>query len=256
MKTVSITGLEGFPLIEKGDSLAQLIVAVAGKEKVALSNGDIIVVTHKIVSKSEGRTVRLNDVKPSARAQRISRATKRDPRLVELVLSESKRVIKASLETLIVENRHGFICINAGLDKSNVKGEDTYALLPLNSDESARKIRSEIRKSAGKNVGVLICDTYSRPFRRGQVALTIGSAGINLFRDYRGKKDLFGYVLKVKNSAIADEIASAVELVMGQGAEAIPVAIVKGLGVKAACDSSAKDLLVSAQEDLFKGTLP
>jgi coenzyme F420-0:L-glutamate ligase/coenzyme F420-1:gamma-L-glutamate ligase len=256
-KTVSIIGLEGLPLIEKGDNLAQLIVAAAQKEKVALSNGDIIVVTHKIVSKAEGRTVRLSDVKPSAKAQQISKATRRDPRLVELVLKESKRVVKASTEILIVENRQGFVCINAGVDKSNVKGEDAYALLPFNSDESAKRIRSEIKKSTGKNVGVVICDTYSRPFRRGQVVLAVGAAGTSLFRDYRGKKDLFGYVLKVKNSAIADEIASAVELVMGQGAEAVPVAIVKGfVGVKAAYDSSASDLLISEQEDLFKGTLP
>jgi coenzyme F420-0:L-glutamate ligase/coenzyme F420-1:gamma-L-glutamate ligase len=255
-KTVSIVGLEGFPLVKKGDSLADLIVSVAKKERVALSDGDIIVVTHKIVSKAEGRIVKLRDVTPSAKAQQISEATQRDPRLVELVLKESKRVVKASSQILIVENRQGFICINAGVDKSNVQGSDAYALLPLNSDASARRIRNEIKKSTGKNIGVIICDTYSRPMRRGQVQFAVGAAGVSLFRDYRGKKDLFGYVLKVKNSAIADEIASAAELLMGQGKEGIPAVIVKGLkGVKTNQDTSIGDLIMPQQEDLFKGTL-
>ena len=256
-KTVSIIGLESVPLVKKGDNLADLIISAARNEKVALSDGDIVVVTHKVVSKAEGRIVNLRDVTPSARAQQVSKTAQRDPRLVELVLNESKRVVKASSQILIVENRQGFICINAGVDKSNVQGVDAYALLPLDSDMSARRIRSEIKRSTGKNVGVVICDTYSRPLRRGQVQFAVGAAGVGLFRDYRGKKDLFGYVLKVKNSAIADEIASAAELVMGQGAEAVPVAIVKdSCGVGATRDSSASELLISEQEDLFKGILP
>jgi coenzyme F420-0:L-glutamate ligase/coenzyme F420-1:gamma-L-glutamate ligase len=254
-KTVSIVGLEGFPLVKKGDNLADLIVSVAKKERVALSDGDIVVVTHKIVSKAEGRIVKLRDVTPSAKAQQVSKAAQRDPRLVELVLKESKRVVKAS-EILIVENRQGFICINAGIDKSNVKGADAYALLPTNSDKSAKRIRNEIKKSTGKNIGVIICDTYSRPMRRGQVQFAVGAAGVSLFRDYRGKKDLFGYVLKVKNSAIADEIASAAELLTGQGNEGIPVAIVKGLKeVKMTEETSVGELIMPKQEDLFKGTL-
>jgi coenzyme F420-0:L-glutamate ligase/coenzyme F420-1:gamma-L-glutamate ligase len=193
---------------------------------------------------------------PSGRAKQLSKVTQRDPRLVELVLNESRRVVKVSPEILIVENRQGFVCINAGVDKSNVQGKDAYALLPLDSDRSARRIRSEIKKSTGKNVGVVICDTYSRPFRRGQVVFAMGVAGIDVFRDYRGKKDLFGYVLKVKNSAIADEIGSAAELVMGQGAEAVPVAIVRGFAeVMATLDHSASELVIGAQEDLFRGTL-
>jgi coenzyme F420-0:L-glutamate ligase/coenzyme F420-1:gamma-L-glutamate ligase len=254
-KTASIVGLEGFPLVKKGDNLADLIVSVAKKERVALSDGDIVVVTHKIVSKAEGRIVKLRDVTPSAKAQQVSKAAQRDPRLVELVLRESKRVVKAS-EILIVENRQGFICINAGVDKSNVQGSDAYALLPVNSDTSARRIRNEIKKSTGKNIAVVICDTYSRPMRRGQVQFAVGAAGVSLFRDYRGKKDLFGYVLKVKNSAIADEIASAAELLTGQGNEGIPVVIVKGLkGVKTTQDTSIGDLIMPQQEDLFRGTL-
>jgi coenzyme F420-0:L-glutamate ligase/coenzyme F420-1:gamma-L-glutamate ligase len=255
-KTVSIVGLEGFPMVKAGDDVAELIVAVAEKENIAFNDGDIVVVGHKIVSKAEGRTVQLKKVKPSNRAKELSKLTLRDPRLVELVLREAKRVVKATKEILIVENRSGFICINAGVDKSNVEGEDAYVLLPADPDKSAKEIRSQIRKLTGKNVAVIICDTYSRPFRRGQVEFAIGVAGMKLFRDYRGKKDLFGYVMKVKNSAIADEIASAAELLMGQGKEGIPIVIVKGLkGVKTTQDTSIGDLIMPQQEDLFKGTL-
>jgi len=256
-KTVSIVGLESFPMVKAGDNLAELLVTVAGRENVALNDGDVVVVAHKIVSKAEGRTLQLKEIKPSSRAEELSKLTLRDPRLVELVVQEAKRVVKATPKILIVENRSGFVCINAGVDKSNVEGEEAYVLLPANSDESARKIRSGINKLTGKNVAVIICDTYSRPFRRGQVEFAIGIAGMKLFRNYRGKKDLFGYVMKVKNSAIADEIASAAELLMGQGKEAIPVVIIKNLkSVETVAEVSASELLISEQEDLFKGTLP
>lgn len=255
-KTVSAVGLEGFPLVNAGDDVAKLIVEVAKKENVAFENGDVMVVAHKIVSKAEGRIVRLSDVKPSAKAETLSKVTGRDSRLVELVLRESKRVVKATQEILIVENRLGIVCVNAGVDKSNVEGEEVYALLPLDPDASARTIRSRINALTGKNVAVIICDTYSRPFRRGQVEFAIGLAGISPFRDYKGQDDLFGYILKVKNSAMGDEIASAAELLIGQGKEAIPVVIVRGLsGFMLNDNASARDLLMSEQEDLFKGTL-
>jgi len=194
-------------------------------------------------------------VKPSERAKEISKATSRDPRLIELILRETRNLVKASPEIVVVENRQGFVCINAGVDKSNVEGEDAYALLPTDSDESAKRIRSEIMKLTGKKVAVIISDTYSRPFRRGQVEFAIGFAGLNPFRDYRGQRDLFDYVLKVKNTAVADEIASASELVMGQGGEGMPVAIIKNLGLEWREDSTSVDLLISRDEDLFKGTL-
>ena len=256
-KTINIVGLERFPMVKKGDNLAELIVSAARNNNVALDDGDIIVVAHKIVSKTEGRTVKLSDMKPSPKAQILGKATKRDPRLVELVLRETKRVVKATPEILIVENALGFVCINAGVDKSNVQGEETFALLPVDPDKSAQQIRSQIRRLIGKEVAVIVCDTYSRPFRGGQVELAIGLAGVNPFRDYRGQKDLFGYILKVKNSAIVDEIASAAELLIGQGNEAIPVVVVKGFGgVAITEDASAGDLYISEKEDLFKGTLP
>lgn len=255
-KTVNLIGLEGFPLVKTGDNLAEMIVKTMKREDVSLNDGDIVVIAHKIVSKAEGRIVKLKDIVPSAMAEEIAKATLKDPRLIELILRETEKIVKASSDTLIVRNKNGLICINAGIDKSNVEGDDAYALLPSNSDDSARRIHAQINKLTGKNVSVVICDTYSRPFRRGQTEFAIGIAGINPFKDYLGQRDLFGYILKVKNSAVADEIASAAELLMGQGNEAIPVVIIKNLsGVKTAEDASATELLISEQEDLFKETL-
>lgn len=255
-KIVSIVGLEGFPLVKVGGNLAKIIVETAKKNSVSIDDGDIVAVAQKVVSKAEGRIFHLKDVKPSERAEKIAKTTLKDPRFVELVLREAKRIVKVTPEIFIIENERGLICINAGIDKSNVSGEDSYALLPKNSDESAKRIRSEIMKLTGRRVAVIVCDTYSRPFRRGQVEFAIGIAGVNPFKDYRGQKDLFDYVLKVKNVAIVDEIASAAELVMGQGKETMPVVIVKNL-TRAKLDEafSIEDLNISREEDLFKGTL-
>jgi len=226
------------------------------REGVTLGDGDVIVVAHKVVSKAEGRIVRLKDIKPSEKAEQIAKDTLRDPRLIELVLQETRSTVKTTPEILIVENRQGFVCINAGVDKSNIEGRDAYALLPADPDESARRIRSELMRLTGKKVAVIISDTYSRPFRRGQVEFAIGIAGMDPFKDYRGQKDLFNYVLKVKNTALADEIASAAELIMGQGDEGVPVVIIKNLaGVNWKENASSADLLISKDEDLFKDTL-
>ena len=255
VKAVNVIGLENFPIVKQGDNLAELVFSTMQEEGVALNDGDVVVVAHKVVSKAEGRIVRLKDVKPSEKAEEIAKVTSKDPRFVELILQETRSIVKVSPEILIVENEQGLVCINAALDKSNVEGEDAYALLPTDPDESARRICSEIMKLTGKKVAVIIGDTYSRPFRRGQVEFAIGVAGLNPFRDYRGQKDLFDYVLKVKNTAVADEIASAAELVMGQGREGIPVAIIKNLGFEQKEKQSSIDLLISKDEDLFKGTL-
>ena len=255
-KAVSIIGLEGFPQVKNRDNLAELIVKTAKIRGVSIEDGDILVVAQKIVSKAEGRVFQLEDIKPSERAREIAKITWKNPNFVELVLREAQKIVKTSPETLIVETEDGIVCINAGIDKSNVEGEDSYALLPKDADESAKKIRKGIMELTGKRVAVIISDTYSRPFRKGQVDFAIGVAGINPFKDYRGKKDLYDYVLKVKNIAVVDEIAAAAELVMGQGGEGIPVAIVKNLNRAELTERcSIKDLFISKQEDLFKGTL-
>ena len=243
-------------MVKAGDNLADLVVNTAKKNGVEIENGDIVVIAQKIVSKAEGRVIRLSQVKPSEKAKELAEITKKDPRFVELILKETKSVVKASPETIVVKDVRDIISINAGIDKSNVLGDDAYALLPKDPDNSARKIRSEISELTGKKVAIVICDTYSRPFRRGQVEFAIGVAGLKPTRDYRGEKDLFNYVLKVKNVAIIDEIACAAELVMGQGNEAIPVAIIKNLQrAEPKNSSSAKEIIISEEEDLFKGTL-
>jgi len=256
-KIVNIIGLENFPLINAGDDLAKIIVETAAKNNVQIENGDIIVVSQKIVSKAEGRVVKISisQITPSEKALKLAEKVRRDPKLMELVLKETKRVIKASPEILIVEDKRGLICINAGVDKSNVP-RDSYSLLPENPDKSARKIRERIAKLTGKNISVVICDTFSRPFRRGQVEFAIGIAGIKPFKDYRGQRDLYNNLLKVKNVAIIDEIACAAELVMGQAREAIPVAIIKNLKrAETSEKSSIEELAISCKEDLFRGTL-
>jgi len=257
LKGFTAIALENFPLIKPGDNLAEIIVKATGESGVEIEDGDVIVIAQKVFSKAEGRIVRLREVTPSGRALEIAEKTGKSPRFVELVLRETRRVLKASPETLVVEDTRGFVCINAGIDKSNVEGVDVYTLLPENPDASAEKCRKEIKRLTGKNVAVIICDTYSRPFRRGQVNFAIGVSGIKPLKDYRGKRDLFGYILKVKNVAIADEIAAAAELLMGQGAEATPVVIFKGLqNVVEYCEkSSVKELEITREEDLFKGVL-
>jgi coenzyme F420-0:L-glutamate ligase/coenzyme F420-1:gamma-L-glutamate ligase len=255
-KTISLIGLESFPLVEAGDSLPKLLVATLKREQVSLNDGDIIAIAQKVVSKAEGRIVRLKDVKPSKKALEIAKVTHKDPRHIELVLRETRKVVKASEQILIVKGRTGLVCLNAGIDKSNVEGADAHALLPTDPDESARKIRAEIHELTGKNVAVVICDTFSRPFRRAQVNFAIGIAGLSPFKDYRGQKDLFGYVIKVKRAAVADEIAAAAELAMGQGKEAVPVVVIKNLNrVEWTEKSSSKELLISKREDLFTATL-
>jgi len=253
LRRISILGLEGFPLIRAGDDLAELIVSAAKNNEVEIEDGDVVIVAQKVVSKAEDRVVQLDTVEPSKKALEIAAKTGRNPRLVELVLRESKRFLKASEEIMIVEDKREIVNINAGIDKSNVQGANSYALLPVDPDESARDLRSRLRKLTGRNVSVIISDTYSRAFRRGQVNFAIGLAGISPFFDYRGTEDLFGYVMQVKFAAVADELASAAELVMGQGKEAMPVAVVKGLNRLTPCDdSSSKDLVISQKEDLFR----
>ena len=256
MKSFTVSALEDFPLIKKGDDVAQIIVDVAEKNGLAFEDGDVVVVAQKVFSKAEGREVNLRTVVPSEEARRIAKKIGKNARFVELVLRETKRLIKVSSDVLLVEDKRGLVCINAGIDKSNVKGRENFALLPENPDYSAEKCRLEIKKLTGKNVAVIISDTYSRPFRRGQVNFAIGMAGLKPFRDYRGTMDLFGQVLKVKNVAVVDEIAATAELLMGQAREKTPVVIFKRLSNLSFCERSDVDeLFISAEEDLFKGSL-
>ena len=244
-------------MVEAGDDIAKLIVETCEKNGFVLQERDIVVVAQKIFSKAEGRVIGVRKVAPSAEANRLARVTGKGSKFVELVLRETRRVLKATREILLVEDKRGLVCINAGIDKSNIEGSENFALLPEDPDCSARDCRSRLEGLTGRKLAVVICDTYSRPFRRGQVNFAIGVSGLGLFRDYRGKKDLFGHVLKVKNVAVVDEVAAAAELLMGQGTEATPVVILRGLkdSYKTRGDCRISGLLISGEEDLFKGVL-
>ena len=257
-RSYSVVGLEDFPLVKEGDDLGRMITVSLKKEGISLSDGDVVAVSQKIVSKSEGRIVKMSDVSPSRRAEKLAKVTRKDPRLIECVLKESRRVLGTAERALVVETPTGLICLNAGIDKSNIRGGDTYSLLPTNPDSSAQVIRTRLGELTGKNVGVIICDTYSRPLRNGIVEFAIGIAGVRPFKDYRGTRDLFGNELKFKLVAVADEMAAAAELVMGQGSEAIPVAIIKGLRLMvadSAVDPESTELLMPTSRDLYRGTI-
>jgi coenzyme F420-0:L-glutamate ligase / coenzyme F420-1:gamma-L-glutamate ligase len=253
---VQILPVTGLPLIKPGDDLPQMIVEGARRAGWGFRENDVLVVGQKAVSKSEGRLANLGSVRPTKRALAIARKMERKPEFVQIVLNDSKKVLRADKMALIVTTKTGWTCLNAGVDKSNVKGDQNYALLPTNPDASARKIRTRIKRLTGKRIGVIITDTHSRPFRLGQVEETIGIAGLKPHADYRGQRDLFGYQLRFKNVALADEVAGAAELVMGQGREATPAAIVRGLKrVRFQDRAKSSDLTGPPGEDLFKGTL-
>lgn len=258
MNSFTAFSLSRISLVGPNNNLAKIILDAMENEGLKIEDGDVVVVAQKILSKAEGRVVDLTRVVPSEKALEIGKKIRKDPRFVETVLDESKRIIKLSEDILLVEDNRGLVCINAGIDKSNVQGKDNFGLLPADPDRSAQELMLDIAKLTGKKVVVIICDTYSRPFRRGQVNFAIGIAGINPFRDYRGKKDLFGQILRVKNIAVVDEIASAAELLMGQGEEGMPVVIFKGLSnlTFQKCEKcSTRQLFISAEEDLFKDAL-
>jgi len=247
---ITITPLTEIPLIKEGDTLSKMIVKSAKAQMLKLEDGDIVVVTQKIVSKSEGRVVNLKGIKPSSFAKWVALKTDRDPQYVEAILRETNRFVKMKYRHIITETKHGFVCANAGIDRSNIEGEEIISLLPKDPDESARIIRAEIKKLTGKNVAIIITDTWGRPWRLGQVNFAIGVAGMTPFRDHRGETDMFGYTLRVTNIAIADELASAAELVMAKS-ERIPVAVIKGYKYSVG-EGSAKDLIRPLKDDLFK----
>ena len=253
---VRILGLKGFPLVKPGDNIAELVIRRTRSLGIRIADGDILVIGHKIISKSEGRIATLSGVKPSFRAVKIARRCLKDPRLVQLILSESRRIIKVKPGILLVETKHGIVCLNAGIDKSNVEGPDTHCLLPKNPKLSAARIARQILQLTGKRVRVVVTDTYSRPFRVGQSEFAIGTSGLNPFVDYRGTRDLFGNILRFKCVSIADELACAGELVMGQGAEGIPVAIIKGANrTRARNRNVGSQLTMPKARDLFQGAL-
>ncbi len=247
---IQIIGLKKIPLIKSGDNIADHIIAAANEEKIGISGRDIIVVAQKIVSKAEGGVVDLKSIEPSPRAEEIAKTSGKDPRHIEAILRGTTKILRLKEAHIIVETHHGFVCANAGVDRSNVEDPDSVSVLPDDPDKSAREIRQRIRELTGADVGVIISDTFGRAWRMGQVNVAIGVDGLQPMVDYRGSKDMFGYNLNVTQIAVADELASAAELVMKKR-DGVPVAIIRGFEY-AQAKGSARDLIRPENEDLFR----
>ena len=254
-RSLHLTALAGFPLIRPGDDLAGLILRTLESNHLALSGGDILILAQKIVSKSEGRLVDLAGVTPSSRALALSAQCEKDPRFVEVVLRESREVLRVRPGLLVVEHRLGFVCANAGVDRSNVgagEGEGEWVLLlPEDPDASCRTIRERLKQAAGVEVGVIINDSHGRAWRNGIVGVAIGVAGLPALEDLRGRMDLFDYPLQITQVAAADELASAASLLMGQADEALPVVHARGFPYPLR-DSKMAELIRPKEQDAFR----
>ena len=244
-----VIGIGGLPEIRRGDELAPLIVEAARREATAIQDRDLLVVSQKIVSKAEGRIVRLSQVQVSPEAHAIADEIGRDPRLVAVILGESRRIVRKDKGVLIVETHHGFVCANAGVDQSNVDA-DTACLLPVDSDRSARALRDRVQALTGHALAVIVADTFGRPWREGLVNVAVGLAGLEPIVSYLGQEDPAGHVLQATILALADELAGAAEPVMGK-LDRVPVAIIRGLDWPRG-DGSSRALLRDPTRDLFR----
>jgi coenzyme F420-0:L-glutamate ligase/coenzyme F420-1:gamma-L-glutamate ligase len=245
-----VLGVTGIPEVRPGDDLSRLIVECADHQGTPLRGGDLIVVGQKVVSKAEGRLVALADVHPSPAATTMAAQLGRDPRLVEVIFRESRRIVRMDRGVLIAETHHGWVCANAGVDQSNVE-RDCVALLPEDPDRSARRLREAIRERAAVDVGVIVADTFGRPWREGLTNVAIGVAGMAALRSYLGERDPAGRPLQATILAVADEVASAAEPVMGK-LDRIPAAIVRGLFLAPDDGAGSKTLLRDPARDLFR----
>ncbi len=251
---LELLALGALPLIRAGDALAPLIMSALQREQLSLQTGDVLVVAQKIVSKAEGRSVALAAVTPSRRARSLAQRTGKDARLIELILRESRAVLRVGREVLIVEHRSGFVLANAGVDQSNANegGDDACALLlPIDADASAQRLRAELAALSGIDVAVLVIDSIGRAWRRGTTGQTLGAAGLPVVVDARGRRDLFGRPLRATDIAVADELAAAASLLMGQADEGRPVVLARGLGARDV-GQTARALQRDRREDLFR----
>ena len=261
--SLTLTSLSGIPLIRRDDNLADIVLNALQENNISPEDNDILVFAQKIISKAEGRAVNLATITPSPRAMELAQQTQKDARVVELILRESNEVLRTRVGAIIVEHKLGFVCANAGIDHSNVspplpegempgmRGDEWVLLLPTNPDRSAEKMRDEIRSKTGKRVGILIIDSHGRAWRNGTVGVAIGIAGIPGLEDLRGKPDLFGYTLQVTQVGVADELAAAASLMMGQAAEGTPVVHVRGFPYPLR-EGGLKELIRPKEQDLFR----
>lgn len=247
VRVIAITGL---PEIQPGDDLARLLLEAAVHQGTPMEAGDILVITQKVVSKAEGRLINLKEVRPSLFAKTLASQWGRDPRHIEVVLQESRRIVRMDQGIIISETRHGYVCANAGVDASNVAGEHMLCLLPIDPDCSAAAIRSQIAHYVGVDVAVIISDTFGRPWREGTTEVAIGVAGMLPIRSYVGQRDPYGYELRVSTVCVADELATAAELVTGK-LERVPAAIIRGYPYERG-EGSARQIIRAAARDLFR----
>jgi coenzyme F420-0:L-glutamate ligase/coenzyme F420-1:gamma-L-glutamate ligase len=249
---LTVFALPGIPLIKKGDALDALILEALDRAALQLEDGDILVIAQKIISKAEGRSVTLSEVKASPEAIELAEATDKEPGIVQLILDESKQILRHRPGVLIAEHKLGFILANAGIDRSNVDADaDQVLLLPTDPDGSAAELRNQLTSASGKRLGVIITDSVGRAWRMGTTGMALGSAGVEALTNLRGHKDLFDRELQVSEHAIADSVASAAELVMGETNEATPVVIVRGLD-EGHSKQDAKQLFRPQHEDMFR----
>lgn len=249
-KLIEVIPFQGIAEISKGQDIGEIIIESSRKQRTPIRDNDILVITHKIVSKAEGQVINLASITPSRFALRVARHIGKDPRQVEVILSQSRRLVKMVKGLIITETSHGFVCANAGVDQSNVK-KGNIVLLPQRPDKSAQQIRNKIRAKTGKHVAVIISDTFGRPWREGQVDVAIGIAGLDPFADYRGMRDQYGYDLKASVICIADELASAAELCMNK-LDRVPAVIIRGYKFKKAENVSSRSLARKPARDLFR----
>jgi coenzyme F420-0:L-glutamate ligase/coenzyme F420-1:gamma-L-glutamate ligase len=247
---IRVFGLDGIPEIRPGDDLVNLISTAFERSDVDLQDDDVVVITQKVVSKAEGRLVELATIEPSALAMTYAEQYEKDARLVEVVLRESRRIVRMERGVMITETKHGFICANAGVDASNVPGEKVVCLLPVDPDRSAREIRHGLTARLGVAPAVIISDSFGRPWRKGITNIAIGIAGMEVFADYRGVTDPWGHDLRITIMAIPDELAATAELVHGK-VDGRPVAIIRGYSYRKG-DGRATDLVLEPEKDLFR----
>jgi len=253
---LTLTPIPGIPLIKTGDNLPNIIWIALLKNQIKLIDNDILVITQKIISKAEGQLINLSEVVVSQKAREISKTSNKDPRLIELILQESKEILRVTTNHMIVVHSLGFVCANAGIDHSNVNSEignseDCFLLLPKNPDLSAQKIKKDLEEKSCTKIGILIIDSQGRAWRNGIIGTAIGIAGIPALIDLRGKEDLFGFKLQITQVAAADELASAASLMMGQADEKLPVVHVRGFPYSLR-ESSIKELIRPKKQDLFR----
>ncbi len=249
---IQLIEIPNIPLINPGDDIAQILLNSLKKISIEIKNGDIFVIAQAIISKAENRIIELSSIIPSSEAIEFSKSINKDPRIIELILQESTKVLKYNPHALIVEHKNGMVCANAGIDQSNSGKKDHVTLLPIDSDKSALEIYEKIKANTGKTVGIIISDTQGRPFRNGAINIGIGIAGFkNPVKNFKGKLDLFGYELQTTEVNIIDEIASAAELLMGESDEGFPIILIRGYKFESGTSNSVK-LQRNKEEDLFR----